>query len=100
MVPIYISRPSYTIVITPHFQEQIEKRENLLPATFVLENCFDKLWKSAPDNITFGCFIGAGLIYGKKKWNSLRERWELEFLTFTPRQLHTKNKKFAVALYL
>ena len=97
---LYIPAHGFVAVLTPHFQEQCKSRSYLLEGTRPLDKAhFLAVFQAAPANKTVGYIYGRGYIYARKKYNTRRERWELEFISFTPTaNFHTRNRAYAVRI--
>jgi len=60
-----------------------------------------KFWAAAISNKCCGTEVLNAYIYFKRKFNSRRNRWELEFITITPNNhFQTEKFKFAVKVKL
>lgn len=93
--PRYIRTPDFTVVVTPHYQESVALRQDLLPSTTV-DAMFDRMWAVGIEDVCCGFEWGRGFLYYRCKWNVRRERWELELITFTPNwSFHTRQLQFA-----
>lgn len=95
MRPQYIRLHGFTVVLTPHFLTQAQKRGlrgSLMPAAH-----FEKAWSVAPQGIVCGYPISDGYAYCRKIWNGVRSRWELEYISFTPSDFfHTERLQHAI----
>lgn len=96
----YIEAHGFVAVLTPHFQEQCVNRASLLKGTEPLgPSHYLAIYQAAPADTTVGFIWGRGYIYARKKFNSRRRRWELEFISYTPTaNFHTRNRTFAVRI--
>jgi hypothetical protein len=101
MPAIYVTMAGYTVVFTPHFNNQFDSRVKLHEGA-KLDNCFvGSLWSQSPENQIVAVAFGAGYIYSRKAFNSWRNRWELELISFTPnKHIQTLNNKSARLLAL
>lgn len=97
----YISCYHCVAVLTPHFLEQSQVRRYLLPDNWHIEDYLEDIWDAAEVDVTFGVQFGRVYVYGRKKFNDSRRRWELEFISITPTtHFHTQNAKFAKLIKL
>lgn len=75
----YINQGSFTVVITPHAVDRARERDftSKLP-WFTLFNLLERDNRNQYVVISgFQCFLN-------KKYNTIRSRWELEVISFTP----------------
>lgn len=92
----YLNYVNFVAVLTPHFIEQWYDREHLVPAGWDVEDYIQDIWDIADVDVTFGVQFANAFVYGKKKYNHSRNRWELELISLTPaNHFHTQDKKFA-----
>ncbi len=101
---LYINLADCVAVFTPHFREQVIKRQELMPAGWTIDKAtefLNALWDKATIDQTFGVKFGSGYLYGKKIYNGIRKRFELELISFTPADnFHTQNRTFAKLITL
>ncbi len=95
MRPQYIHLNGFTVVLTPHFLEQAHLRGlkgHMMPAIH-----FERAWSVTPQLQVCGYAINGGYAYCRKIWNDSRNRWELEYISFTPAtHFHTDRLKHAL----
>lgn len=99
MAARYLQADGFTAVLTPHFLDMLTSRHSLLPKQS-LESMLERLWAVGIEDTCTGFRWGQGYCYYKCKWNVRRQRWELEFISFTPgARFHTHSRKFAVEVH-
>lgn len=101
MKPRYIDCLHCVAVLTPHFLEQCQVRRYLLPVNWHIEDYLDAIWDASEVDVTFGVQFGRVYVYGRKRFNEYRDRWEIEMISVTPTtHFHTQNAKFAKLIKL
>ncbi len=85
MKPKYIPCDGYTVVLTPHFRQQVVMRARLLEGASPFgRGHFDAIFIIAKEDDVVGYKHGSGYVYARKKYNIKRFRWELEYISLTP----------------
>ena len=99
MRPQYVDMFDFVVVFTPHFLQQMKDRSNLLPSIRLSRSLVGTIWNRAAPEQTVGFKFGNGFVYCRRTYNKRRQRWELEFISFTPNSnFHTRNLQFAVEI--
>lgn len=82
----YINQGSFTVVVTPHAVDRAHEREfaGSLP-WFTLFNVLEC------DNRNQYAVVRGFQCFCNKKFNTIRNRWELEVISFTPNTWTRKN---------
>lgn len=94
--PYYTACSTFTVVYTPHYQEQCSKRRGS-PLTL---DMLERMWLVGQEDTTTGFRWRGGYVYYNCEWNSLRDRWELVLITYTPgTRFHTANLTHAVEVH-
>ena len=92
-------RYAFHAVITPHTQQQTQRRAHLTVDELLRRYHIrlPELWFQVTENTCHWVNVGSSfLLYVKKKYNRTRRRWELELISLTPSQYtHTANHQFA-----
>lgn len=95
----YAECSTFTTVYTPHFINSMVTRRHLLP-NMLISDMLERLWTVGIENVCTGFKFGQGYVYYKCKWNTGRNRWELELISFTPaRNFNTRNNDTATEVY-
>ena len=93
----FIPATGFTIVLTPHWREQWEKRKHLIATQEIPSTTIYAIWRATPPHQVAGTSIGSAYVYFEKTWNKRRNRWELEFISITPaHHFHTGSRKDAI----
>ena len=103
--PHYLNRNGYTVVVTPHYQEQwMEARYGTGTQTMAeagasfdsVSSNFDIFFEAArAAGVTCGTEYTAfgAIVYYRGIFNQRRNRWELELISITPNnQLQTRGR--------
>ena len=97
----YVSMDGYVVVFTPHFNTQFDQRAALHAGAKLDGRYVGALWRQSPVANTVAVAFGNGYIYARKAFNSWRNRWELELISFTPnKHVNTINNNSARLLVL
>jgi len=101
MPATYVAMTGYTVVFTPHFNTQFDQRANLHGDAKLDTKYVSALWRQSPAAQIVAVAFGSGYIYARKAFNSWRNRWELELISFTPnKHVNTINNNSARLLVL
>lgn len=92
----YTTCDGFTVVHTPHYQAQSSKRQ----ASPLTVSMFVRMWAVGIEDTCTGFRWGSGYVYYRCIWNTKRERWELELISYTPgTRFHTDKLTHAVEVY-
>lgn len=92
MSPRYYTRKQYTIVATPHFLKQLNRRQDIVPGRWSTSFAdFDTLVQKSPRDTQCGVEFDTCILYYRYTYNRKRGRNELELKTVTPcDRFHTR----------
>jgi hypothetical protein len=92
MTALYIPVDTFVVVITPHFRQMFEARNG----PDMTDDLHRQVWSILQPGEVSGFAWGNGYAYCRAQWNAIRNRWELEYISYTPaNNFHTRNRNYA-----
>ena len=89
----------FCVIVTPHTQQQTQRRARMSVDHMLCHYNIQlpDLWPKLTVNTCHWVPVGSSfLLYVRRTFNTKRNRWELELISFTPsRHVHTRNRTFA-----
>lgn len=83
----YLNQGSFVVVVTPHAVDRAHERE--FAGSLPWYTLFNVLAENNPNQ--YAVVAGRFQCFMNKKYNTIRARWELEVISFTPNHWARKN---------